>query len=138
MSPEHVNKIEVIRPLVEGWERGDFRSRPGVTTDDLVLTGFTGDGRTRVQGGNEIGRYLRTFFEQFADYRIDVASISELDDSHLLLEGNQYGTGRGSGMEIAERLFVVFALRDGQVSELHWHPRREGALEAAGLDKGPA
>ena len=128
-------KIEIVRPLVEGWERGDFRPRRGVTTDDLVLTGFTSEGGARVQGADEIGTYLREFFEQWADYRIDVASISELGDSHLLLEGNQYGTGRGSGMEIAERLFVVFALRDGQVSELHWHPHREGALEAAGLSR---
>lgn len=126
-------QVEVIRPLVQAWERGDFRPLPGVTTEDLVLTGFTGEGPARLQGADQIASYLRSFFEQFSDYRIDVAAISELDDTHLLLEGNQYGRGRGSGMDIAERLFVVFTLRDDQVSELHWHPRRDGALEAAGL-----
>jgi hypothetical protein len=126
-------QIEVIRPLVEGWERGDFSPKPGVTVDGVVLTAFTADGHERAQGAEEIAAYLRRFFKQFSDYHVDVASVSVLDESHLLLEGNQYGTGRGSGLEIAERLFVVFALRDGKVSEMHWHPRREGALEAAGL-----
>ena len=125
--------IQAVRPLVEGWEQGDFSPRPGVTTDDLVVTGITGDGHERWQGAEEVGAYLRRIFTQFSDYRIDVAAISELGSSHVLLEGHQYATGRSSDVPIADTLFIVFAVRDGKVSECHWHARREGALDAAGL-----
>ena len=38
--------IQIVRPLIEGWEQGDFRgSRWDVVSDDLVVTGLTGDGR---------------------------------------------------------------------------------------------
>ena len=130
--------IQIIRPLVQAWEQGDFRPQPGVTTDDVVLTGLTADGHERVQGEDEIGAYMRRIFEQFEDYRIDVASIAEIGASHVLLEGHQYATGRSSGTPTADTLFIVFALRDGQVSGMHWHARRDEALGAAGVALPPA
>jgi hypothetical protein len=126
--------IQRVRPLVQAWERGDFAPQPGTTTDDLVVTGLTGDGNERAQGAEEIGAYLSRIFDQFSDYRIDVASIDELGDSHVVLEGHQYATGRSSSVPTADTLFIVFAIRGDRVSELHWHARREGALAAAGLD----
>ena len=131
-------QIEIIRPLVQGWEQGDFTPKDGVTTDDLVMTGFTPDGVERAQGAKEIAAYLRSrIFSEFSRYWIDVADITSIDDSHLLLSGNQYAVGKASGVEMAETVFIVFALRDGKVSEVHWHQRREGALESAGLDGAP-
>jgi ketosteroid isomerase-like protein len=132
------NLIQIVRPLVEAWEEGDFRPQPGVTTDDIVLTGLTADGHERVQGADEIGAYMRGIFNQFEDYRIDVASIAEIGDSHVLLEGHQYATGRSSGIPTVDTLFIVFAIRDGQVSAMHWHARRSDALAAAGVALPPA
>ena len=66
---------ELVRPIVQGWERGDFRPHTELVADDLVLTGFTGSG----------------------------------DD---------------------ETLFVVLVVDDGRVRGMHWHPQRDGALEA--------
>jgi limonene-1,2-epoxide hydrolase len=86
--------IQAVRLLVEAWEQGDFTPQPGVTTDDLVLTGLTADGHERFEGAGEIAAYMRRIFDQFSDYRIDVAAITEVDDSHVLLEGHQYATGR--------------------------------------------
>ena len=51
----------------------------------------------------------------------------------MLPEGRQYGVGRTSGIPIDETLFVVFRVEGGQVTAMHWHPRRDGALGAAGL-----
>jgi hypothetical protein len=126
--------IQAIRPLVEAWERGDFGPRPEATTEDIVVSGLTADGHEQVQGADEIDAYMRRIFEQFREYRIDVAAITELGGSHVLLEGHQYATGRSSGVETADSLFIVFAVRDGRVSEAHWHARRDGALAAAGLE----
>jgi hypothetical protein len=44
-----------------------------------------------------------------------------------------HGRGRRSGMEISQRLFDVFELREGKVLRVTEYLDREGALQAAGL-----
>ena len=122
---------ELVRPIVEGWEQGDFRPRAELVADDLVVTGFTGSGDDVARGAEEIGRYLREFFSEWRDYRIKVERLVEMDDRRVLLEGRQYGVGRTSGISIDESLFVVLVVDDGRVRGMHWHPQRDGALEAA-------
>lgn len=126
-------QVEVVRPLVQAWERGDFSETAG-TADDLVMSGFTADGVEWARGHEEIADYLRRrIFSEFARYWIEVADISAIDEEHLLLQGTQYAVAKASGVEVAESLYVVFALRDGKVSEVHFHQRRDGVLEVAGL-----
>jgi ketosteroid isomerase-like protein len=43
------------------------------------------------------------------------------------------GRGRGSRIEIEQRLYSVYALRDGKVARMDEYATREEALEAAGL-----
>jgi hypothetical protein len=81
---------------------------------------------------------MRRIFDQFSDYRIDVAAVTEVDDSHVLLEGHQYATGRSSTVPTVDTVFIVFAISDGRVSGLHFHARRDKAFDAAGLAVDPA
>src|SRR3712207_4175571 len=117
--------VEIVQPLVDGWERGDFRPHPSLLALDLVLTGFTVAGEDRAEGAQAISEYLRQFFSEWRDYRISVGRITRLDDRHVLIEGRQHGVGRGSEIEIDETLFVVLAIADGLVRGIHWHARRE-------------
>lgn len=122
---------DLVAPLIAGWERGDFRPRPELLADDLVLTGFTASGNDVARGPGEIEAYLREFFAEWRDYRISVERLTELDDNQILIEGRQHGIGRSSGMVIDETLFVIVTARDGRVSGIHWHARRDGAFAAA-------
>ena len=45
------------------------------------------------------------------------------------------GRGKGSGVEIDERLFWVYALRGGRLYRISEYPDRAEALEAAGLSE---
>ena len=104
---------------------------------DLLLTGYDSDGTHRARGPEEITDYLRGFFEQFRDYRVEAHGLEQLDGETVLMEGRQFGTGRLSGLEIDETLYIVFRFSSGRLAEMHWHLAREGALEAAGLaDEG--
>ena len=123
----------VVKPLVESWEKGDFRPHAELLAPNLVLTGFTATGDDRAQGEREIEAYLRQFFAEWSDYRIRADRVVALDDEHLLIEGRQFGVGRASGLKIDETLFVVIAARDGLVHGIHWHAYRDGALHAAGI-----
>ena len=126
--------IATVQPLIDRWERGDFRAPPEVLAPDLVLTGFTGSGDDdRAEGADQIAAYLKQFLAEWQDYRIDAHRVSALDDEHVLIEGRQRGVGRASGMEIDETLFVIVIVKDGLVSGIHWHAHRDGAFRDAGL-----
>jgi ketosteroid isomerase-like protein len=57
-----------------------------------------------------------------------------IEDGELVVAATRvYGRGRRSGMEISQRLFDVFELRDGKVLRVTEYLDREGALQAAGL-----
>lgn len=119
--------------MLRRWERGDFWTWDKCFASDLLLTGFDGDGSHQARGPEQIANYLRRFFEQFRDYRIEVGHLERLSEEVLLMEGRQLGTGRLSELEIGEALFIVFRFASDRLTEMHWHPKREGALEAAGL-----
>jgi hypothetical protein len=83
-------------------------------------------------GWEEMGRYLREFFAQWRHYRIEVETLTPLDDSTVLMEGYQYGIGKRSGAEAVESLNVVFKFDQVQVVAMYWHPERSEALEPLG------
>jgi hypothetical protein len=83
-----------------------------------------------------MARYLREFFAQWRHYRIEVESLTPLDDSTVLLEGRQYGIGKRSGAETVDSLNVVFKFDQVRVVAMYWHPDRAEALKAAGFSDG--
>jgi ketosteroid isomerase-like protein len=128
---------EILAPILARWAHGDFSGWDECFAPDLLLTAFDPDGAHQARGPEEIGTYLRSFFRQFRDYRIEVEQLEQLSDDTLLMQGRQLGTGRLSGLEIEDDIYIVFRFTAGQLTETHWHPRREGALEAAGLRERP-
>lgn len=126
-------KLERLRPILAEWERGNFAPGAEVLAPDVWLSAFVPDGMVVAHGWEEISRFLREFLAQWSSYRIEVESLEELDDSAVLMEGRQYGTGKASGVEIADSLNIVFSFEGGRVVAMYWHPERAGALGAAGL-----
>ena len=121
-----------LAPLLDRWKQGDFIWDEGFAPDMLV-TGFSADGPERARGPEEIAGYLSRIFKQFRDYRVEATGFEQLGDEIMLMEGRQFGTGRLSGLEVAESLYIVFRFRSGRLTEMHWHPGRDEALAAAGL-----
>jgi ketosteroid isomerase-like protein len=124
---------QLLAPILERWGRGDFSGWDERFAPDLLLTGFDADGQHRARGPEEISDFLRRFFRQFRDYRIEVGRLRQVSEDVVLMEGRQLGTGRLSGVEVRDTLYIVFRFDSGRLTEMHWHPSREGALEAAGV-----
>ena len=128
---------ELLAPVLERWERGDFWVWDECFAPDLLVTGFDADGSHQGRGPEEITSYLSRFFRQFRNYRIEVGQLDQLSEEIVLMEGRQLGTGRLSGVDIGETLYIVFRFASGRLTEMHWHPKREGAFAAAGLPREP-
>jgi hypothetical protein len=125
--------IERLRPTLREWERGNFAAGAEILSPDVVLSGLVADGMVVSRGFGEMADFLRDFFGQWANYRIEVGGLTQLDDSHVVMEGRQYGEGRHSGIQISETLYIVFCFAADRVTEMYWHIDRAEALKAAGL-----
>jgi len=127
--------LERLRPTLAEWERGNFAAGMEVLSPDVTLTALVPDGTVVARGLEEIGQFLREFFTQWSNYRIEVHELKALDDSKVLMEGRQVGIGNASGIEITDSLNIVFEFEEDRVVAMYWHPAREAALEAAGLSE---
>jgi len=84
-------------------------------------------------GGHEaLTNWIQRWLEAWDDAWDVVEEIVE-DGEVVVTATRVYGRGRRSGMEISQRLFDVFELRDGKVLRVTEYLDREGALQAAGL-----
>lgn len=128
-------RIERLRPTLGEWERGNFAAGADILSPDVVLSSFVPGGMVVSRGWEEVGEHLRDVFGQWANYRIEVEHLTEVDDSNVLMEGRQYGVGKRSGIEIADSLHIVFRFTDDRITAMYWHPDRPEALKAAGLSE---
>ena len=85
-----------------------------------------------IRGHHALTGWIERWLEAWDDAWDVVEEI--IEDGELVVAATRvYGRGRRSGMEISQRLFDVFELRDGKVLRVTEYLDREGAFQAAGL-----
>jgi len=85
-----------------------------------------------IRGHEALTSWIQRWLEAWDDAWDVVEEIVE-DGEVVVTATRVYGRGRRSGMEISQRLFDVFELRDRKVLRVTEYLDREGALQAAGL-----
>jgi ketosteroid isomerase-like protein len=129
MSRENV---EIVRRHLEAYLRGDNELalsayHPEVEFDASIRP----DGQV-FRGRDGVAEAMRTWTGAFEDWKMEVQEIVDAGDRVLLVD-RQTGRGKGSGVEVDERTYSVFTLRDGQIVHAKFFLDRGQALEAAGL-----
>jgi ketosteroid isomerase-like protein len=131
MEPDEA--AERISSWSEPWAKGDFSDAIRLIADDAVMTAYMPEGVARYRGREAILAYLREFTDQWRHYRVETEAIDQTPDGVVVVSGRQLGTGRMSGIEIADPVHVAHVLRGDEIVGWHWHVEREKALEAAGV-----
>jgi ketosteroid isomerase-like protein len=129
MSQEHV---EVVRRILDAWADGDFGG--GVEgLDQHVLFAVSNDFPEAgvLVGPAAIGKYMRTFLENWEHYTIEATRIDSVGDT-VLAHVLQHGHGR-DGLAVEVPSFVLFTFRGGRIVRLEWLRHESEALEAVGL-----
>jgi ketosteroid isomerase-like protein len=85
-----------------------------------------------IRGHDALMRWVERWLEAWDDAWDEVDEIIEVGEM-VVAAIRVYGRGRLSGMEISQRLFDVFELRDGRVLRIREYLDPDQALEAAGL-----
>jgi uncharacterized protein len=96
-----------------------YTERPDMT--DIVYRGHEG-----------FLENLAELTEVFDDFRIEPEELTEGGDA-IFAVVRAMGRGRSSGVDIDQRLFHVWTIRDGKALRLEIHSDRERALQAAGI-----
>jgi ketosteroid isomerase-like protein len=129
--------LDLVRSVVAGWERGDWRSDEWLDPDvEYVIT----DGP---QPGTWFGRAamaeaFRDFLHGLEEYRLTGERYRLLADGRVLVLVHATGRGKSSGLELGEvgaNCAAVFEVRNGLVVKLAYFWDRDRAL--AELAIGP-
>ena len=132
MSQENV---EIVRHLVEHWERGDWGAGREFYDDGCEVvfstSAFPDAGGYTV--GREALRAWMSFTEAFEAFGSEINQIVEAGDEVVVFFRIR-GRGRASGADVDARVGAVFTLRNGKIVRYELTDRHE-ALEAAGLSE---
>ena len=86
-----------------------------------------------IRGFDAANEALRSYFETFEDFYIEIEEVVHADEERVVTEVHDGGRMPGSDSEVRNHRFHVFAFRDGKVVRFSSHLDRNRALEAAGL-----
>jgi ketosteroid isomerase-like protein len=134
MSEENV---EIVRRSADAFQRRDFPAviecfDPDVEYDMRIRP----DGRI-CRGMDEVQKAFRTWLGTWDDYSINFEEVIDAGDN-VVAVFTEAGRGKGSGMNIEQRLATVHTVRDGKIVSVRIFRSKAEALEAAGLPEGDA
>jgi ketosteroid isomerase-like protein len=123
---------EFVRELFEDFGRGDFDAAlakldPDVDWGEPPDMPDTGGGyRGREDVVAEFGRFMSAW----ADLKVDLEDVREVGDRVVVLT-RWYGTSKGTGIEVDQRVAQTYELRRGRVARVRQFRALDEALAAA-------
>jgi ketosteroid isomerase-like protein len=128
--------LDLVRSIYAAWERGDFSSagwaHPAI---QFVIVGGPDPGIWTGVAGMAEGWFQ--FLEAWDEFHVEADEQRELDRTRVLALIRRSGTGRSSGMAVAQMQSLaadVFHVLDGQVVQLVHYWDRDRALDDLGLE----
>jgi ketosteroid isomerase-like protein len=125
--------LKLVRVAYEALNRGDIEA-----VVDLCEPDFELDMSERVfnpatyEGHDGLRRFYREVREVWEEFRWEPEDLYGAGDRVVALL-HSHGRGRGSGVEIDRHVGMVWTVREGRASALHFYLDPDEALKAAGL-----
>jgi ketosteroid isomerase-like protein len=120
-----LENVEIVRRFVVG----DLENALVYADVDIVWNPIEEEAS---QGHDAVRASMARWMGEWDEYEQVVDELVDLGD-RVFGTFSLRGRGRGSRIEIEQRLYSVYALRDGKVARMDEYATREEALEAAGL-----
>jgi ketosteroid isomerase-like protein len=127
--------VEIVGLAHERLNAGDINGVIGLCDGDFEL-----DMSARVlnpetyRGHEGIRRFYREVCEVWEEFRWEPVRLVEAADKVVVLL-HSHGRGRGSGLEMARDVAMVWTVREDRAVSVRFYIDRAEALEAAGLSE---
>ena len=128
--------VELTRRGYEAFARGDIEGVLDLMDPDVTWVPALAPmlGVDAVRGRDALRRFLvEDLFEGFDTFRAEPLTFEDLGGS-VLVSWRAFGRGGGSGLELDQTFFSVYAFRNGKVVDYRDYQTRTEALEA--VDEG--
>jgi ketosteroid isomerase-like protein len=124
--------VELTRQGFEAFNRGELETVVEFLHPDVEIhaSGDVGEPGT-YHGRDGFVQWNRVWMDAWDEFQVELEDIEEVDEHNILVHVHQSGRGRGSGLEVSQRIIYLFTVRDGLASRLHLYGSREEALAAA-------
>jgi len=119
--------FQIVRALIDAWNRRDLdaaleRMHPQCELRPLETN-------ETLHGHDGVAAAFRDWFEAFEEFAIEARDFSAHGD-RVLVAMRQHARGKGSGLELEERRYQLFTLRDGKVFRFEEYSDEADALKA--------
>jgi ketosteroid isomerase-like protein len=134
-DPSESSDARVVREMYEAFNRGDYEAATTMLHDDVILhqADAIPDSDTYV-GKQEFVRGLERWVAGFEPgFQYGVEELIDADGL-VFMRCLMRGRGRASGVDLEQRIFNVWEVRDGKPFRLRVFFREEEARRAAGID----
>ena len=128
MSQENV---EIVRKAVEAYARGDLGTALTYADPNVVWNPVE---EAAAQGQDAIRANVERWEIEWEDYAASPEEYIDAGDQ-VLVSVHWSGRGRGSGLHVDIRTYMVCTLRDGKLIRMDEFIERPEALKAAGLSE---
>jgi ketosteroid isomerase-like protein len=121
--------VEVVRRLFSALDENEFQEVLGLFDPDVEWSATEGT----FHGIDGVVTMFIEWMEPWDEHSIDPEEFIESGDHRVLATIRLSGRGTRSGMEIDQRFFHLYTLRDGKINRVVEYVDRDRALQAAGL-----
>ena len=124
--------VEIIRRDYEAFDRGDFATFLDDLHPEVVTWAHPRGDAGRYEGKEGVIRFITDWTESFEEFRQVAEEFRDADDKVLVRVLHQ-GRGKGSGIPVEGRYWLVHHMREGKAYQVDLYDDKAEALEAAGL-----
>jgi ketosteroid isomerase-like protein len=124
--------VQVVRRVIDAWNRRDLEAALKLTHPEAENRSVQA---TETAYGREgVAATFRDWFETFEDFQIEPEDFIVAGD-RILVPTRQRARGKGSGVQIDERVYQLYMVRDGMIIGFDEYSDEDLAVRAAGLSR---
>jgi ketosteroid isomerase-like protein len=122
--------IEIVRRLIDAWNQRDLQAALEDMHPECEVRGV--EVRKTLRGHDGLAAGFRDWFEAFEEFTIEPEDFIEHGGDRVLVPMRQRARGKGSGLEVEQRFYQLFTLRDGMVFRFEEYTEEADAWKALG------
>jgi uncharacterized protein len=123
--------IEIVSGLIDAWNRRDLQAALAAMHPQCEVRGV--EARETLRGHEGVAAGFREWFEAFDEFTIEPENFIA-DGDRVLVPMRQRARGKGSGLEIEQRFYQLFTMRDGLVVRFEEYSEEADAWNALGKE----
>jgi ketosteroid isomerase-like protein len=125
-------RIELVRRGNAAWEAGDLAGTLELLDPEIVTFAPRDVANAGTFHGHEgFLQWAAAWSEAWDEFRQDLVEITPIGERHVIAEVHQNARGRASGLELEQRAWYVYEVRDSRAVYLAVYLDRDAAFQDA-------